>query len=165
MDEYKIVSIEEGLQNPWRDICHDAGAARIRLYRLRGMLDPLHLGGTNGLICFFAGNYALNPKYTLHFDTEEFLELIKRSESISYADENGIALCVRALELYRGPLFENTSNAPWLMRQRGIYHAKFCKLGQSLINRMKALDTDVAFPLLWQRAAVVAGRTTASGYY
>ena len=156
LDPQRQVNQVEVMQNLWSDNAQDAVAARVRLRRLREMLAPMHLDGIRGLISFCAGKYFLNPEYIIHFDTEEFLALIDKSEHISYMDQTGLALCMQALELYRGPLLAYTGNAPWLMKQRAIYHARFCKLVRTTISRMRTLDTDAAFPLLWQRAAVVA---------
>ena len=80
----------------------EEGSARVRLRRLRESLRPLGLDGKQGLVVFSAGKYALNPDYVLRTDVSEFSELMEKLADCPEEDPEGLQLCRRALELFRG---------------------------------------------------------------
>ena len=71
------------------------------------------------------------------------------------SDPLGLALCVRALKLFRAPLLAHTPSAPWLEDRRSRWAQAFRDLAQHTLDRMEALADDRAAELLSLRAASI----------
>jgi len=156
LEPQREVDQEEVLQQVWNDRPVVGCTGRVRLRRLRETLEFLQPEGGNSLINFQAGKYSLNPDYTLRFDTDVFLSLLKQSENFSLTDPEGLKLCQDALELFRGPLLEYTKNAPWLTGYRNYYLREFIRLGREMLKRMRAMNvTEPVQPLCSQALMLV----------
>ena len=128
---------------------------RVYLNRARKELDAIGLGGKNGLLLFSDGKFVLNPDYTLQVDTEQVDGLVKQIGKCPIEDPEGLALCVKALKLFRGPLFENTKDIPWAEEARAHYLNVFGIIAASTLERSKAIGEDSAIPLLTRKAALI----------
>lgn len=128
----------------------------VRLRRAREALRPLNLDTKKGLICYHDETFFLNPTYTLKRDIDDFEDLKKTVTAYSLNDPEGLKLCVKALELFRGPLMEHTKSAPWLEEYRAYYRDEFCQMAIDTLNRIKTLKGEDALSLLMQRAVAVA---------
>ena len=146
---------EEVLRLVWSDKTMANNAVRVRLHRLREMLEPLQPEGGKSLITFRAGKYGLEPNYTLRFDTDAFLALLKKIDTYPLNDPEGLKLCQEALALFRGPLMEDTEDAIWLAGYRIYYQREFIRLGHETLKRMRAQGNTNAVKLLCTRAAVL----------
>jgi len=144
-----------GLWPPSKDGGDEIGAARVRLRRLRGSLQPLGLDGTQGLVTFGADKYGINPKYQLATDTEEFLSLAESVKQHPLHEQEALTQCIRALELFRGPFMEYTEDAPWVMEYRNYYHREFKALALDTLQRSAAVNDKRAVALVSQRAAAI----------
>ena len=132
------------------------GAVRVQIHRLRELLAPLKLNGTDGLLTYSGGKFALNSCYTLLFDTEVFTDLMRQLDGHPAKDPLGITLSVEALKIYRGPLLGNTKNVPWLAGLRNYYHREFFRLVQGTIERMRVLNREDPLAILCHRALTLA---------
>ncbi|MGN1001945.1 MAG: BTAD domain-containing putative transcriptional regulator [Oscillospiraceae bacterium] len=151
------VSQEELMDSLWPDKpdINADGASRVRLRRLREALQPLHLGKKDGLILFGGGKYCLNPLYDIDTDEGAFNRLVERIAACPADEPEGLALCVRALELMRGPFMEYTEEAPWLEEYRRCYARRLCALAETTLERTEALGDDSALELLCRRTAAI----------
>lgn len=134
---------------------NELGAAQVRLRRAREALRPLNLDKKKGLLRYQDGLYSLNPAFRLDRDVDQFANLMNQIEIMPIDDPTGLQTCVKALELYRGPLMEYTADVTWLEPYREHYRGLFCRLVRECISRMKALQTDDALCLLCQRSAAI----------
>lgn len=90
-----------------------SGNARVRLSRLRKLLEPVtddKRGG--GLVLCYGGRFALNSDYRLTFDCDEFAALCRAEQSVSPEDASALRDCERALELYGGEFLAFTAPRP-----------------------------------------------------
>ncbi len=103
---------------------HSGGSARnnlnVALHKLRGTLQ----GGRPGrYVTHTDGCYALDAAVSWWFDTEAFLAslAVARDHSREHRARDAIQAFERAVELYRGPLFEDDTISEWhLPDQRRI---------------------------------------------
>ena len=150
------VSLDELLDTVWpHSETDDANAARVRLKRLRLILESIHLGGTKGLVLFSAGNYMLNPQYELKTDTDAFEDLVRRISQCQMEDAAGLQYCIQALELFRGQYLEYTENHFWLTKYQEYYIREFSALVQTTLERTKEIGSEAAIPLLCGRSAAL----------
>ena len=134
----------------------DTVAARVCLHRARAMLKPLHLeSAKTGLIQRSAGKCFVNPDYPLKRDTDVFKDLMVQIRQCSIDDPIGLALCMKALEVYRGPFLEHMPDMPWLSEYRAFYCSEFLRLAGETLQRSKVLNVLNALPLLCQRASAI----------
>lgn len=134
----------------------DTGAARVCLHRARAILKPLHLGSAKtGLIQLSAGKCFVNPDYPLKRDTDVFKDLMVQIRQCSINDPIGLAICMKALEIYRGPFLEHMPDMPWLSEYRAFYRSEFRRLAGETLQRSKALNVRDALPVLCQRASAI----------
>jgi DNA-binding SARP family transcriptional activator len=104
----------------WPD--HTYTAARnnlnVALYNLRNILD----GPWPGLqpILYQDGCYALNPKLKWRIDREEFLSALSQAHLANLTGRSGEAIghYQRAVQLYRGPLFEDDPVGDWYLPEQ-----------------------------------------------
>jgi DNA-binding SARP family transcriptional activator len=104
----------------WPD--HTYTAARnnlnVALYNLRNILD----GPWAGLqpILYQDGCYALNPKLKWRIDREEFLSALSQAHLANLSGRSGEAVghYQRAVQLYRGPLFEDDPAGEWYLPEQ-----------------------------------------------
>lgn len=136
----------------------EESAAVLRLRRAREALRPLGLGGVYGLIRFRDGVYRLDPDYRLNRDVDEFDALLEQLQTCPVEEPEGLRLCVRALEVYRGPFLEHSRPAAWFSEERQRYEQAFLTLAYSALERLQRFDDDGALDLLCRRAAAVAPR-------
>jgi len=144
------------LEYPGKTVTARDGAMRTRLRRVRDILRPLGLESTHGLILFSEGKYRVNPDYTLLSDEDAFNLIMRRLGRLEVGDSEGLSLCAEALEICRGVYLGYTRDAGWLRAYQEHYRREFCRLGEQILERMRALDDDGAAGLLWRRAIVVA---------
>ena len=78
MDPQREAHLDELIATIWppSETDNDIGAARVRVRRLREMLEPLKLDGTKGLILYCNGKFSLNPQYDIKTDVDTFNDLM-----------------------------------------------------------------------------------------
>ena len=131
-------------------------AVALRVRRAKAMLNPLGLSKINGgLIISENGMYHLNPNYTIWRDVDEFDRLMNQIELCALDDPDGLQLCLKALELYRGQFLERNKAVPWIMQFRSYYHQRFLSVVDSTLARMKQMQQFEALPLLCSRTASI----------
>jgi DNA-binding SARP family transcriptional activator len=104
----------------WPD--HTRNSARnnlnVALYSLRNTLD----GPGHGVqpIVYQDGCYGLNPALTWWIDKNEFFSTLQQAESARGADRprQAIAAYEKAVQLYRGPLFEDDPASEWFLPEQ-----------------------------------------------
>ena len=115
----------------------------VALCSLRNTLDCKGLG--TQAILHKDGCYLLNPALTCWIDRSEFLSKVREAQRAREAanPQQAIKACRLAVQLYRGPLFEDDSGAEWyLPEQRQLKElylqsleyvgAAYCDRGQLL---------------------------------
>ncbi|MCD8066191.1 MAG: hypothetical protein LUE15_03300 [Oscillospiraceae bacterium] len=134
-----------------------SGNARVRLSRLRKLLEPVtddKRGG--GLVLCYGGRFALNSDYRLTFDCDEFAALCRAEQSVPPEDASALRDCERALELYGGEFLAFTVPAPWLDVYRRQYAEMFRTLAARTLERIKTTGDESTLDLLCARAAELA---------
>ena len=104
----------------WPD--HTRNSARnnlnVALYSLRNTLE----GPGQGLqpVLYQDGCYSLNPALTWWIDRNEFFSTLQHAESARRAGRprQAIAAYEKAVELYRGPLFEDDPAGEWFLPEQ-----------------------------------------------
>jgi DNA-binding SARP family transcriptional activator len=104
----------------WPD--HTRNSARnnlnVALYSLRNTLE----GPGQGLqpVLYQDGCYSLNPALTWWIDRNEFFSTLQHAESARRAGRprQAIAAYEKAVQLYRGPLFEDDSAGEWFLPEQ-----------------------------------------------
>jgi DNA-binding SARP family transcriptional activator len=104
----------------WPEHSHNSARnnLNVALYSLRSTLD------SNGLqvqaILHKEGCYLLNPSLTYWIDRSEFLSMIRDAQRARQA--GGVQLAIdasqSAVQLYRGPLFEDDLTGEWYLAER-----------------------------------------------
>jgi DNA-binding SARP family transcriptional activator len=124
--EYLIIQIgrpvrrEVLMELMWPD--HSAGSARnnlnAALYSLRNTLD--HRGRKIQYILYRDGCYLPNPELQWWIDRTEFLTALQRAEQARRDghSQQAINTYMRAVRLYRGPLFENDRDGDWYLPEQ-----------------------------------------------
>ncbi len=131
---------------------HGPASARnnlnVCLYSLRHTLHVPDLPDRH--VLYRDGCYRLNPELTWWIDRDEFLSLIDSARAEAAAGRTGpaIASYERAIELYRGALFEDDPNADWFAPEQ-----------QSLAEVHLGALEDLAFLHLEARDLNAAGKT------
>jgi DNA-binding SARP family transcriptional activator len=104
----------------WPD--HSVGSARnnlnAALYSLRNTLDQR--GSRVPYILYKDGCYLPNPELMWWIDRTEFLSTLQRAEAARRAGQSGQAAnaYLRAVHLYRGPLFEDDRDGDWYLPEQ-----------------------------------------------
>jgi DNA-binding SARP family transcriptional activator len=104
----------------WPD--HTRNSARnnlnVALYSLRNTLD----GPAQGLqpVLYQDGCYSLNPALTWWIDRNEYFSALQHAESARRAGRprQAIAAYEKAIDLYRGPLFEDDPAGEWFLPEQ-----------------------------------------------
>lgn len=142
---------------PGGDPDNAESAARVRLNRLRAALNPIGLGGRNGLVIHRMLNFTLNPDCNVRTDADEFTELLAEISRTPVDDAGGLALCKQALELYRGPYLQYTDKDFWFESIQESYQKDFCSLVYNTLDRIKATGNSEVLSLLSQRVLAFGG--------
>lgn len=120
----------------WRN--HTYTAARnnlnVALYSLRNTMEELCQGIQP--ILYRDGCYLLNPELKWWIDRDEFLSALSQADLVCNSGDPREAIChyQKAIQLYRGPLFEDDLTGDWyLLEQRHlnqVYLQTLEKLGE-----------------------------------
>lgn len=120
----------------WPD--HTISSARnnlnVTLHSLRNTLG----GPWNGLqpILYRDGCYVLNPDLAWWIDREEFLSAFRLAQMIRLSGDPRQAICnyEKAVQLYRGPLFEDDVSSDWYLAEQrhlsGLYLEALASLSE-----------------------------------
>lgn len=103
-------------------------------------------------ILYQDGCYVLNPQLTWWMDRDEFLSALSQAQLVRVSDDPRRAIChyQRAVELYRGPLFEDDLNGDW-------YLAEQRHLGELYLQALESLG-EIYFDLGELASAEQSGR-------
>jgi len=97
------------------------GKLKAMFYRARAMLNQVDDCAGHDWIIRKNGTYTWNTDVPLSLDAEEFEALCKRAASEEKAEER-LALCIQALELYRGDLLPKLNAESWVISLSTYYH-------------------------------------------
>jgi DNA-binding SARP family transcriptional activator len=104
----------------WPDHSHNSARnnLNVALYNLRNTLDGL--GQNAQPIIYTDGCYILNPKLTWWIDRNEFLAALDDAQRARRADRprQAIGAYHKAVQLYRGPLFEDDAACEWYLPEQ-----------------------------------------------
>ena len=142
---------------PEGDPSNAESAARVRLNRLRAALNPIGLGGRNGLVIHQRMNFTLNPDCNVRTDADEFDILLAEIRRTPVDDTWGLALCKQALELYRGAYLQYTDKDFWFESIQESYQKDFCSLVYNTLERINATGKSEVLDLLSKRVLAFGG--------
>ena len=97
-------------------------ALRITLHRLRSLLDGLWPGAGKELIVHKGGGYSWNEQFETEVDYLRFEELFNRK---NVPQEERLAICLEALQLYHGDFLERQSSENWIIPITTHFHNLF----------------------------------------
>jgi DNA-binding SARP family transcriptional activator len=104
----------------WPDHSHNSARnnLNVALYSLRNTLDGL--GHDAQPILYRDGCYILNPDMTWWIDRNEFLSAVDDARQARRAErpEQVIGAYRKAIQLYRGPLFEDDGGGEWYLPEQ-----------------------------------------------
>ncbi len=104
----------------WPDHSHNSARnnLNVALYSLRSTLDGL--GQDAQPVLYRDGCYILNPDMTWWIDRNEFLSAVDDARQAQRADrpEQVISAYRKAIQLYRGPLFEDDGGGEWYLPEQ-----------------------------------------------
>jgi DNA-binding SARP family transcriptional activator len=104
----------------WPEHSHNSARnnLNVALYSLRNTLD--REGLSERAIVHREGCYLLNPRLTCWIDRSEFIGLIRdaRRARQEGSTQRAVAACHSAVQLYRGPLFEDDLAGEWYLPER-----------------------------------------------
>ncbi len=124
--QYLIIQVDRPVRREvlmelmWPD--HSADSARnnlnAALYSLRNTLD--HHGRKTQYILYRDGCYLPNPELMWWIDRTEFLTALQHAERARSDGhpQQAVNACVRAVRLYRGPLFEDDWEGDWYLPEQ-----------------------------------------------
>src|SRR5258708_5967755 len=142
----------------WPELSHNSARnnLNVALYSLRNTLD--FKGLDVQAILHKEGCYLLNPALTYWVDRSEFLSMIHDAQRACQAGgiQQAIEASRSAVQLYRGPLFEDDLTSEWYLAERRhlrelylqtleFLAATHCDLGPSLLATefaQQAISTD-----------------------
>ena len=142
----------------WPELSHNSARnnLNVALYSLRNTLD--FKGLDVQAILHKEGCYLLNPALTYWVDRSEFLSMIHDAQRACQAGgiQQAIEASRSAVQLYRGPLFEDDPTGEWYLAERRhlrelylqaleFLAATHCDLGQVLVAiefAQQAISTD-----------------------
>jgi len=155
----RLVELPELCNTIWPDGDPDnaENAARVRLNRLRSVLNTIGLGGRKGLVLQRKLIFSLNQDCSVRTDADEFTELLAEISRTPVNDTGGLALCKQALELYRGPYLQYTPKDFWFESIQESYQKDFCSLVYNTLDRINATGNSEILTLLSQRVLAFGG--------
>jgi len=138
--QYLIIQIDRPVRREalmelmWPD--HSVSSARnnlnAALYSLRNTLD--HRGRKIQYILYRDGCYLPNPELMWWIDRTEFLTILQRAERAwrSGHSQEAIDTYMRAVRLYRGPLFEDDREGDWYLPEQRRLQQLYLQVLESL---------------------------------
>jgi len=154
--QYLIIQIDHPVRREvlmelmWPD--HSVGSARnnlnAALYSLRNTLDQR--GQKIQYILYRDGCYLPNPELMWWIDRTEFLTTLQRADQARRDDhsQEAINTYIRAVRLYRGPLFEDDREGDWYLPEQRRLKQLYLQALESLARlhlELRDLATAVQF--------------------
>lgn len=154
----RVVELAELCETIWLEGDSDnaESAARVRLNRLRSVLNTIGLGGRKGLVIQRKLIFSLNPDCNVRTDADEFTVLLAEINRTPMDDISGLALCEQALELYRGHYLQYTDKDFWFENIQESYQKDFCSLVYNTVDRINATGNSEVLDLLSKRVLALA---------
>ena len=107
-------------------------ALKTCLHRTRAVLDELEFPEKKFIINKH-GTYSWNIAIDSDIDFLEFESLCSRAEQKDISDEERLACCKRAFELYRGDYLPKCTSDDWAVPLITYYHTMYLKMVHELI--------------------------------
>ena len=120
MHQGRPIRREALMELEWPEHTHSSARnnLNVTLYGLRNILEPA--GKDVRVILHKEGCYLINPALTFWIDRNEFLKMTRdaqRARQIGNVQQAVDAACA-AVQLYRGPLFEDDTAGEWYLPER-----------------------------------------------
>ena len=141
------LSLIQGAKNA-EEIDDPSGRLKALFYRARTMLDQVYPDAGHQLILHKGGAYTWNTEIPLTLDVEEFDRLCSAPAA---GEEERLAQCLQALELYRGDFLPKLSMEPWAMPINSYYHQMFLNVAEQALALLEARSR-------WEEAAALCDR-------
>lgn len=109
---------------------------KTTLHRLRIMLNRLDDTAGHQLILRQDSSYAWNLALEMDFDVEQFDALCADISSAKDEDTR-LALCLQAIELYRGDFLPALQQDPWVAQLSAKYHASYLNVVKTALSLLE----------------------------
>lgn len=135
------VSSNELIDLIWADSqsTNPSGALKTLIFRTRKLLEPFHLP-TQNLVIQKRGTYAWNPQVELTVDTDQFEDLLEKSNNPDISEEKQLELLLSALELYQGDFLPKSNREAWAIPISTFYHSQFIQAAHRAIELLSARE-------------------------
>ena len=115
------------------------------VYRLRKLLGER--GVPRECILHAKSSYSFSGEMPCRIDIEEYEEAVRQLKDGGQAAGDRLALCFRAMDLYREGFLPHSSGEPWVMGAFVRYEGMYCDLfrtAQPLVREQEAYDAFLA---------------------
>lgn len=122
----------------WPQEDNEVAADSIRniVYRFKQKIDYL---GIENLVINTTGGYMINPDFRIVMDTDQ-LESIWKIASAQSEPEQKVESLKRAIEIYRGDMFQEVSDEEWIMGSASHFHLLYLQIAKELFEAMDLLQ-------------------------
>lgn len=122
------ISTSELVNILWPDteLSSPSGSLKSLVFRARKLLAPLPIPASE-LLIQQNGVYRWNPSVSTEIDSRQFDALCSQI-FMEQDSEEQIALCLKAMELYRGEFLPNSSEESWVIPVNTYYASLFLKV-------------------------------------
>ncbi len=131
---HEAVSIDTLVLDLWNgNLCgNPKNALKNLVYRARNLLKELSGNSRFQFIEFADDTYRWNNQYECEIDSERFLALFNRGETLHGSAEQRAGYYRDALKLYAGPFLEKSSYDEWVLQKAGEYAEIYKKCVENL---------------------------------
>lgn len=160
------VPSEELMDLFWKDddSANPNGALKTLMFRVRKLLEPLGVP-TQFLVLQKRKAYAWNRTFKTVVDTDRFEELCTKARAAGLSEDKKLALCLEAVDIYKGKFLPKSEWEPWTVPISTYYH----NLYQVLIGEtLELLDKHKDYPTMidiCQRAIAIDPYEEDAHYY
>lgn len=135
----KKISQEELIELLWSDgnIDNPINALKTMIHRLRNVLGELGYVPGKDLIIQKRGSYTWNSDIPAYFDIDDFENLCREAQRPGASDEEILAKCMKAIDLYKGDFLPKSSGAQWATPVQAYYHSLYSETVKKALELLR----------------------------
>ena len=139
LQENRAVPHAELFENLWSDDenANPESSLRTLLYRYRNILENENFNMLRDSVITGRGMYRWNRELDCSIDVFEFEQLCRDSAEDNLSNEEILALCEKARNLYCGDLLPMSAGIPWVIPKSVYYHELYLKNIFRMIDLLK----------------------------
>lgn len=160
------ISSNELIELIWgdEDSTNPSGALKTLLFRSRKLLTDLDCPPQN-LIIQQRGTYAWNKDLDTVVDADLFENLANMALNDCDSQEQRLACCLEALEIYKGDFLPTSSWESWVVPISTYYHSLYLKVVHMAVNLLLQNEDYSAIAEVCQKASVIEPYDEELHYY